>query len=241
MGRRRSRKSAHRPPEPREPLAPRVRPVDWSSARTWSVIARHLVPIAGVALAGWSALESVAVIVLDGVSSLWCVAAIAAVYVTQEEIGDEQGDFMRTLNAIVAFLFVAAILTFAAGILACFILARVLASSHVELVALASDSKLWIAFAFLVLAQVPRFLETVTSETPRSAKPLVQGETGFQLLRLALIAGLSAVLVLFSGRAAQIGLLVVAQAVLAGLELVGPRAILPAGMGRLSRDDAERS
>lgn len=215
----------------------RLRPVDWSSSRTWSVIARHLLPVIGVALAGWSALESVAVIVLDGVSSLWCVAAIASVFVTQEELGSEQGDFMRTLNAFVAFLFVAGILTFAAGILACFILVHAFLDTGDELVALASDSKLWIAFVFLVLAQVPRFLETITSETPKSAKPLVQGETGFQLLRLALIAGLSEVLVVFSGRAAQIGMLVVAQGVLAWLALVGPRAILPAGMGRLHERD----
>lgn len=240
MSRRRSRRPSRQEHARPAASAPLPRPIDWSSTRTWSVVARHALPIVGVAFAGWSALESVVTIVLDGVSSLWCVAALAAVFVTQESTPKDDGDSMRTLNAIAAFLVVAGILTIAAGILACFILAHAFAESGGELVALASDTKLWWAFAFLVLAQIPRFLETVTSETPESAKPLVQGEAGFQLLRLALIAGLSEVLLIFSGRAAQIGMLVVAQGVLAGLELVGPRAILPAGLRRLSRDDAER-
>lgn len=208
--------------------------VERRSARTWATIARHLVPVLGALLAGWSALETVLAVVLDGLGSLWCVAALAAVFVTARNAGEEQDGVDRTLTAAVTFLFLAAVLTLAVGLCASFVWIALLRSSGAELLGLLARPGLWVAFAVMLAGQVPRFLEVVGTFDAHGAQPLAQGEVGFQLQRLALIAFLCGALSFLEGRAAEIGALVATQTVLVLLELFGWRWMLPAGTRRLA-------
>lgn len=197
--------------------------------RAIPILARHSIPVAGVFVFGWSALETIAALVLDALSTLWLVGAVGS-YFAARELDTGEGGLLNALHFWAAvlgvFLVIAAILTFAAAIPAAFFL-PLAEGAEIDPWTLLSSGWLARAFALMVACQIPTFVQRVRSLAASGLAPEKMGmdaEVGFVLHRIAVLAGISGALAIF-GRYALHLLVLVAQVFGAVSEIMRDRYI----------------
>ncbi|MEW6270404.1 MAG: hypothetical protein AB1689_14030 [Thermodesulfobacteriota bacterium] len=198
----------------------------------WATIVRHLVPIAGVLFAGWSALEALAALFLDALSVLLCIAAVASTFVVTGLAHDEQ-DLLDRLDllagGVVIFLIVGGLLAFAIAVPGFLLWGSALRGGSGELWQLARGPSLQATFASMLACQVPRYWTLVTRFDAQSARRIVEPEVGFVLLRMILVGGAGILIGALPERASLLGALVAAQAVLASTEIMSDRVVAALG------------
>jgi hypothetical protein len=125
----------------------------------WATILRHLVPIVGVVLFGWSALESLVALFLDAWSVLLCLAAVAATW-TMRNFVREDMDVADRANVVAGglclFAVVGALLGFAIAVPASMLLAAVAGDEAATLREMIGSRSLPSSFATMLAFQVPR-------------------------------------------------------------------------------------
>jgi hypothetical protein len=192
----------------------------------WATVVRHLVPIAGVLFAGWSALEALAALFLDALSVLMCLAAVASTFAVGVFTHDDQ-DLVDRLNVlaggVVIFLVVSGLLAFALAVPGFMLWSSALRASGDELWEMARGASLQATFASMLAFQVPRYWSLVTRFDAESARRIVEPEVGFVLLRMVLVGGAGVLVGALPAEASVLGALVAAQAVLAVTEILSDR------------------
>jgi len=192
--------------------------------RTWGIVARHMIPVAGVALLGWSGVQAISVVALDTLAGLWCVVAVASVLVAREHWwGTEKDLYNAIVGGTVVFAFVAGLMTFMVAVLVFVLGGPVLARADLDPRELLVDGWVYWAFGGLLLLQLPHFLELSAGISGATAKSLLEPRVGYLLRRLILVGLACSFLGLLWGRGALIGALVVTQLVLAAHEVFGDR------------------
>jgi hypothetical protein len=192
--------------------------------RAIPILARHMIPVIGVFVFGWSVLETVASLVLDALSTLWLVGAMASYFAAKQFDYGETG-VMHALHfwagVLGTFIVIAALLTFALAVPASFLLTLV-DSAAVDPRTLLTSGWLPRAFGFMVLCQIPSFLQRVRALQSAAIPPEKMGmdaETGFVLHRTIMLALTASMLAIF-GPYALHALVIVAQALGAGSEIM---------------------
>jgi hypothetical protein len=197
--------------------------------RAIPILARHSIPVIGVFVLSWSVLETVAALFLDALSTLWLVGAMAAYFAAKQFDYGEDGvlhalHFWAGVFGI--FVFGAGILTFTVGVPA-FMLLPLVESAHVDPRTLLTSGWLPRAFGFMLLCQLPSFVQRVRLLEATGLAPEkmgLDGETGFVLHRTVLLAALGSMLAILGPYALPV-LVVLAQAVGAGSEIMRDRYI----------------
>jgi len=192
--------------------------------RAIPILARHCIPIIGVFVFGWSVLETVASLFLDALSTLWLVGAMASYFSAKQFDYGETG----LLNALHfwagvfgTFIVIAGILTFAIGVPVFFLLPLV-QSAHIDPQTLLTSGWLPRAFAFMVLCQIPNFVQRIRTLESAALAPEQMGmdaETGFVLHRTVMLAVMASMLAIFGPYALHV-LVILAQALGAGSEIM---------------------
>ncbi|MBL8860826.1 MAG: hypothetical protein JNK02_02345 [Planctomycetes bacterium] len=204
----------------------RWRGLDWRGAlrspRTWGIVARHMIPVAGVAGLGWSGIQAVSLIALDTLAGLWIVVAAAAVVVAREQWYEPEGDlYNAVVGGLVVFGLVAGLMTFAIGVVVFVFGAGLLERVDFEPRELLEGGWVFWSFGGLLLAQAPRAAALLAGTSGKTAKSVFEPRVGY-LLRRLLLAGLACSLLSFLwGNAAILGALIVSGLVLAAHEVFG--------------------
>lgn len=192
--------------------------------RTWGILARHMIPVAGVALLGWSGVQAISVVALDTLAGLWCLVAVASVLAAREHWWGAEKDLYNTVvGGAVVFVFVAGLMTFMVGVLVFVLGGPVLARADLDPRELLVDGWVYWAFGVLLVLQVPHFLTLSAGISGTTAKSLLEPRVGYLLRRLILVGIACSSLAFLWGRVALIGALVVTQLVLAAHEVFGDR------------------
>jgi hypothetical protein len=185
--------------------------------RAVPILARHMIPIIGVFVFDWSVLETLASFFLDAISSLWLIAAMAAYFAAKQFHYGETGvlDALHFWAGVFGiFVFGAALLTFAIGVPAAMLL-PVVVSADVDPRELLTSGWLPRAFAFMVLCQIPSFVQRVRLLQASGVAPEkmgMDGETGFVLHRTVLLTATGSMLAVFGAYALPL-LVILAQAI----------------------------
>ncbi|MBM4243210.1 MAG: hypothetical protein FJ148_05255 [Deltaproteobacteria bacterium] len=212
----------------------------------WAMILRHLVPIVGVLLFGWSALQSLVALFLDAWSVLLCLAAVAATWSMRGFVHDDM-DLADWANLVtggaVLFAFIGGLLGFAIAVPATMLLGAVAHDEAETLWQMLRSTSLLSSLATMLAFQVPRWWALSTRADEAHARRVVELEVGFVLVLVRTVwtgmAGL-AFAVLPAG-AAVLGALVAAQTVLAVTEILSDRMLLGLDAGSRTRDTASGS
>jgi hypothetical protein len=222
-----------------------LRGLDWRAAlrepRTWAIVARSMVPVAGVLTLGWSGLQAISVIALDTLAGLWCLVAVAAVVVAREAWARSGDRFSAVIGGIVVFGIVAGLMTFMVVVIAFVLGGSVLARADADPRELLENGWVFWTFGALLAAQVPSFLAVLSRTTGETAKSVLEPRTGFLLRRFVLAGIACSSLAFLWGRVALVGALVVTQIVLAAHEVFGDRfqaVLFPNGVARTSAQPA---
>jgi len=214
---------------PRQSLASALfRGLDWRVAlrepRTWGILARHMIPVAGVLALDWSGIQAISLIALDTLAGLWCVVAVASVLVAREQWwGPEKDLYNAVIGGALVFAIVAGLMTFMVGVIAFVMGGSILARADLDPRELLEDGWVYWAFGGLLAMQVPHFLELSSGITEKTAKSLLEPRVGY-LLRRFVLAGLACSFLAFLwGQFALVGALLVTQVVLAAHEVFGEK------------------
>jgi hypothetical protein len=185
------------------------------------IVLRYALPVLGVLLLGWSALETLAALFLNSLSTLLVCAAVGTYFVTGELAHDDM-DVLDRVNLVVGgvciFVLVAGLLAFALAVPSAFVWVHVFESGGVRPAELLQHPALLRAFALMLAFQVPHFLRLIGTDSA-SARRVVMPEVGFVLLQVIGIAMVSGVVALLPGRVILVTVLILAQGVLAWTEL----------------------
>jgi len=205
-----------------------LRGLDWRAAlrepRTWGILARHMVPVAGVLLLDWSGIQAISVVALDTLAGLWCVVAVGAVLVAREQwYGAEKDLYSAVVGGLVVFGIVAGLMTFMVAVLAFVLGGSALERADLEPRELLEDGWVYWAFGGLLVMQVPHFLTLMSGITGQTAKSVLEPRVGYLLRRFALAGVACSSLAFLWGWAAVVGALVVTQLVLAAHEVFGDK------------------
>lgn len=213
---------------PRPSLASALRSLDWHAAlrepRTWGIVARHMIPVAGVLALGWSGMQAISVVALDTLAGLWCVVAVASVLVARDTWWGKQKDLVHAVwGGALVFAIVAGILTLAVGVVVFVLGGGILQRGGLDPQELLEGGWVFWAFGGLLALQLPLFLELTSRITDATAKSLLEPRVGY-LLRRLILAGLACSSLAFLwGTHAVVGALIVIQLVLAAHEVFGDR------------------
>lgn len=212
----------------RPSLASALRGLDWRAAlrapRTWAIVARHMIPVAGVIALDWSGTQAISVVVLDTVAELWCLVAVASVLVARDTWWAKTRDLTSAvLGGLAVFAIVAGLLTFAVGVVVFVVGASVVRGDGFEPAQLLENGWVFWAFGGLLAMQLPQFLELSSRITDATAKSLLEPRVGYMLRRLILAALACSSLAFLWGTHALVGALIVIQLVLAAHEVFGDR------------------
>lgn len=195
--------------------------------RAIPILARHAIPLIGVFVLDWSVLETLAAVLLDALSSLWLVAGIASYFAAKQFDFGERGlmDALHFWAGVCGiFVFGAGILTFALAIPASMLL-PMLQSADVDPRTLLTSGWLPRAFAFMVLCQVPGFVQRIRQLEASGVAPEKMGmdaETGFVLHRIVMVTAMASMLAVFGAYALHLTV-ILAQAIGAGSEIMRDR------------------
>jgi hypothetical protein len=212
----------------RPSLASALRSLDWHAAlrapRTWGIVARHMIPVAGVVALGWSGTQAISVVVLDTVAELWCLVAVASVLVARDTWWAKGRDLVNAvLGGALVFAIVAGLLTFAVGVVVFVVGGGIAQRADLDPAELLDGGWVFWAFGALLLMQLPQFLELLSRITDATAKSLLEPRVGYMLRRLILAALACSSLAFLWGTFALVGALIVIQLVLAAHEVFGER------------------
>lgn len=202
--------------------------LDWRGAlrepRTWGIVARHMVPVAGVVMLGWSGIQAISVIALDTIAGLWAVVAVASILVSREQYWGKQKDLTSAIvSGVLVFAFVAGLLTFAVGVVVFVLGGSILERADFDPHELIEGGWIFYAFGGCLVLHTPHAIAMLATTTEATAKSVFEPRVGF-LFRRFLLAGLAcSFLSILWGRAALFGALVVSQLVLAAHEVFGDR------------------
>jgi len=202
--------------------------LDWRGAlrepRTWGIVARHMVPVAGVVSLGWSSIQAISVIALDTIAGLWAVVAVASILVAREQFwGKEKDLYNAVIAGILVFGIVAGLLTFAVAVVVFVLGGSILERADFDPRELLDKGWVFYAFGGLLVLHTPHALTMLATTTGTTAKSVFEPRVGF-LLRRLILAGLAcSFLSILWGRSALLGALVVSQVVLAAHEVFGDR------------------
>ena len=189
-----------------------------------AVALRHGIPLVGVFAYGWSQVDLVLALLLDGLSTMLCPAAAAAWY-TAGSLGHDREDWLDVANRVVGgfalFAFVAAVLAFAIGALALPIWLALLRDLPLDPAALLERTGLWSSFGAMLAAQTFRFVQIVREHEAATAREVVERDIGFVVARLGLVASAGTVLAVLPSSWALGAGVVVIQLVLAVTEIRG--------------------
>lgn len=193
--------------------------------RAVPILMRHAIPVLGVFVFDWSVLEVVAALLLDAVSTLWVLGAVGAYFAAKEVAPSNDTSVLAYLEFWAAvfgmFLVLAGLLTFMVGVPASFLLPVVL-RADLDPMTLVTSGWLPRAFGAMLACQLPGFAQRVRAAQaagPGEARRTIQGEVGFVVHRVMMLASLSSLLYLF-GRYGLHLLVIVAQVLGAGTELM---------------------
>jgi len=205
-----------------------LRGLDWRGAlrepRTWGILARHMIPVAGVLLLDWSGIQAISVVALDTLAGLWCVVAVGSVLVAREQWYAKEKDlYSAVVGGVVVFGIVAGLMTFMVAVLAFVLGGSALERADLEPRELLEDGWVYWAFGGLLVMQVPHFLALMTGITGATAKSVLEPRVGYLLRRFALAGVACSSLAFLWAWAAVIGVLVVTQLVLAAHEVFGDK------------------
>jgi len=198
----------------------------------WATMLRHLVPIVGVLLLDWSALEALVSLFLDAWTVVLCLAAVAATFVVRGFVFDDMdlADWANVVaGGLALFAVVGALLGFALAVPAGMLLGVVAGHDGDDLRSLLDAPGLYTTFAGMLAFQVPRFWSIVTRLDEASARRIVELEVGFVLVRGILVAIAGLAFGALPPGASVLGALVAAQAVLALTEIVSDHLLLAIG------------
>lgn len=212
----------------RPSLASALRGLDWHAAlrapRTWGIVARHMIPVAGVIALGWSGMQAISVVVLDTVAELWCLVAVGSVLVARDTWWGRNKDLLNAvLGGALVFAIVAGLLTFAVGVVVFVVGGGIAQRADLHPAELLDGGWVFWAFGGLLLTQLPQFLELSARITDATAKSLLEPRVGYMLRRLILAALACSSLAFLWGTFALVGALIVIQLVLAAHEVFGER------------------
>ncbi len=193
--------------------------------RAVPILMRHAIPMIGVFVFDWSVLEVVAALLLDAVSTLWVLGAVGAYFAAKEVAPSDDTSVLAFLEFWAAvlgmFLVLAGLLTFMVAVPASFLLPLVF-SADLDPMTLVTSGWLPRAFGAMLACQLPGFAQRVRAAQaagPDAAKRTIQGEVGFVVHRVVMLASLSSCLALF-GRYGLHLLVIVAQVLGAGTEIM---------------------
>jgi hypothetical protein len=195
----------------------------------WATIVRHLVPIVGVLLLDWSALETLVALFLDAWSVVLCLAAVAATFVMRGFVFEEMdlADWANVVTGgLVLFVLVGALLGFALAVPASMLLGVVAGHDGAALWSLLQAPGLYATFASMLAFQVPRYWSMATRLDDAAARRVVELEVGFVLVRSIWIAMAGLAFGVLPAGASVLGALIVAQLVLALTEILSDRMLL---------------
>lgn len=214
---------------PRPNLAGTIlRGLDWRAAlrepRTWGILARHMIPVAGVLALGWSGIQAVSVVALDTLAGLWCVVAVASIVVAREQWWQVGRDlYSAVIGGVFVFVVVAGLLTFMVGVVVFVLGGTILQHAEFDPRELLDQGWIYYAFAGLLVLQAPHGVAMLATTTGATAKSVFEPRVGFLLRRLVLALMACSSLSFLWGKAALLGALVVSQIVLAAHEVFGER------------------
>jgi hypothetical protein len=192
--------------------------------RAVPILARHAIPVIGVFVLGWSVLETIAALFLDGLSTLWLLAAMGSYFAVKELDWGEPGIIAALqfwAGVLGSFLVIAAILSVAILVPAMFFLPLV-QSADVDPMSLVTSGWLPRAFGFMVACQLPGFIQRIRHFQATGTPPEKMGvdaETALVLHRMVMLAVVATMLAAF-GRYALPVMVIVAQAFGAGAEIM---------------------
>lgn len=194
----------------------------------WVTILRHLVPIAGVLLFGWSALESLVALFLDAWSVVLCLAAVAATW-TMRNFVHEDMDVADWANLVTGgvclFAVVGALLGFAIAVPASMLLATVAGDEAASLREMLRSRSLLSSFATMLAFQVPRWWALSARAAEADARRVVELEVGFVLVRTVWIGMAGVAFAILPAGTSVLGALIGAQTVLALTEILSDRIL----------------
>lgn len=202
------------------------RGLDWRAAlrepRTWGILARHMIPVAGVLALGWSGIQAVSVVALDTLAGLWCVVAVASIVVAREQWWQVGRDlYSAVIGGLFVFVFVAGLLTFMVGVVVFVLGGTILQRAEFDPRELLDEGWIYYAFGGLLVLQAPHGVAMLATTTGATAKSVFEPRVGFLLRRLILALMACSCLSFLWGKAALLGALVVSQVVLAAHEVFG--------------------
>ncbi len=202
--------------------------LDWRGAlrepRTWGIVARHMVPVAGVVMLGWSGIQAISVVALDTLAGLWGVVAVASILAAREKYDADARDLYEAIiTGLLVFGIVAGLLTFAVAVVAFVLAGSVLARADLDPSELLEQGWVFYAFGGLLVLHAPHTITILATTTGKTAKSVLEPRVGFLLRRLILAGMACSFLSVLWGRAAVFGALVVSQLVLAAHEVFGDR------------------
>ncbi|MCY2960012.1 MAG: hypothetical protein NTY35_07580 [Planctomycetota bacterium] len=202
--------------------------LDWRAAlrqpRTWGILSRHMIPVAGVLFLGWSGIQAISLVALDTLAGVWCVVAVASVLVAREQWYAERKDlYSAVVGGVFVFALVAGLMTFMVGVVTFVLGGNILANADLEPRELLQDGWIFWAFGGLLAMQVPHFLTLSAGITEKTAKSVLEPRIGY-LLRRLILAGMACSLLAFLwGKFALVGALLMTQLVLAAHEVFGDK------------------
>jgi len=210
----------------------------------WATILRHLVPIVGVLLFGWSALQSLVALFLDAWSVLLCLAAVAATWSMRGFVHDDMdlADWANLLTGGAAlFAVIGGLLGFAIAVPATMLLGAVAHDETETLWQMLRSPSLLSSLATMLAFQVPRWWALSTRADEAHARRVVELEVGFVLVRTVWIGMAGLAFAVLPAGAAVLGALVAAQTVLAVTEILSDRMLLGLAAGTRTLDTASGS
>lgn len=193
--------------------------------RAVPILMRHAIPVVGVFLFGWSVLETIAALLLDALSTLWMVAGMGAYLAVKDTTTSNATGGRARLrfwaNVVIAFAFVAAILSLFVVVPAFFLLPLV-QSAHLDPWSIVTSGWLPRVFAAMLACQLPGLVGRLRDAHAAGIAPEKMGmkeEVGFVAHRTVMLGVLASMLAVF-GPYALHALVIVAQVFGAGSEIM---------------------
>ncbi len=193
--------------------------------RAVPILARHAIPAVGVFVFDWSVLETIAVLLLDALSTLWMVAGMGAYLAVRDTTASRKTGFAAAVrfwaSVFLTFLVIAGLLSLFVIVPAFFLLPLV-QSADLDPMSVVTNGWLPRAFAAMLACQLPGLVGRVRDAEAAGIAPEKMGmdaEVGFIAHRTVMLGALASMLAIF-GPYALHALVIVAQVFGAGSEIM---------------------
>lgn len=205
--------------------------------RAVPILMRNAIPVIGVFVFGWSALEAIAALLLDALSSLWMVAGVGAYFAVRDTTKPARTGTRAALRfwgqVALTFGFMGALLSLFV-IVPAFFLLPLAESAEIDPRSIVTSGWLPRAFAAMLACQLPGLVARIRDAEASGLAPEKMGmdrEIGFITHRTIMLAFFASMLAIF-GRYALHALVLVAQVFGAGAEIMRDRYMEAVGATR---------